>query len=68
MVNEVYNNHSASVYGSSPTDAKRAGFQNMQKMEQIRKNSVKSQQAPKAVNSFGAMFRDRDHFASLHHC
>lgn len=71
MVNEVYANASPSLYGSSPSRSemsKRAGFQNMQKMEAIRKLSVKSQQAPKAPNSFGPMFRDRDHFASLHFC
>lgn len=65
MVNEVCSNNSASLYGSSPSrsqESKRAGFQNMH--EQIRKKSV--QQAAK--NNFGPMFRDRDHFKSLHFC
>lgn len=65
MVNEVCANVSFAVYGSSPSrsqESKKAGFHNMH--EQIRKKSL--QQAPKS--NFGPMFRDRDHFASLHHC
>lgn len=74
MVIESYANVSPSLYGSSPSrsqESKRAGFQNMH--EQIRKKSVASQQqqqaaTTKAANNMGSMFRDRDHFNSLHFC
>lgn len=71
MVNELSVLSSMANEFRSASPRRESGFQNMPKMamEQNRKNSVNSPKvAPKAANSFGPMFRDAQHFKSLHFC
>lgn len=73
MVQGEVNSYKVAGYAAPTTarsqDSKKAGFANMQKADQARKSSVTAAAAAQRTNNgFGPMFRDRDHFNSLHFC
>uniref|UniRef100_A0A1B0DLM8 Uncharacterized protein n=1 Tax=Phlebotomus papatasi TaxID=29031 RepID=A0A1B0DLM8_PHLPP len=53
------------VYNRSQ-DSKRTGFENMQKREKEHRASTSVKAS--AASSWGPIFKNREHFNSLHHC